>query len=100
MTFENFEKFIALDKANSEKIFKLCELGVDLINYEETNNQIFNLLLSEIFPKEAIDWIYWFMYERHDNGKPQAWDEDGTVICFDTVEDLYNFIQENYGEKI
>jgi hypothetical protein len=44
MKLEVFEKIVTLIKEQSERSFKLAEMGVDLINYEDSYSAAITLL--------------------------------------------------------
>ena len=93
MTLENFEKLIALQKAYDKKISEAYSLGIDLIEFLDSYS-ILILLLKEIYNDRGVDWIEWYLYERTDDGTPQAWDENKNPIAYD-VPSLYMLL-ENY----
>lgn len=70
-----------------------------ILNYDnpivEYSEDLFNQLLQKDFDKEDIDTIYWWMYELGDKSKPSMWDKDGNVIPMESIEDLWNFINNN-----
>lgn len=55
---------------------------------------IINAFLEELFTKEQVDWIYWYLFERVDlNGNiSKCWDENGNEIIIKNPEDLWNFL--------
>lgn len=95
MKLEVFEKIITLIKAHEEKSFKLAELGVDLINYDDNNAAVITLLLRAYYGTEGEDWISWYLFEREsfDGSINQAWDKDGNEICYD-IPSLWKCVEE------
>ena len=85
MTYETFEKLITELQGISDKYGKLYALGVDLLNYDEPNQRAISLLMEELFGKEGMGWIDWFIYERisHSGEVLGAWDKEGNPICYD-----------------
>ena len=85
MRYETFEKLITQLQTNSDRYKKLYDLGVDLLNYDEPNQKAISLLMEELFGKEGMEWIDWFLYERvsHSGEILEAWDKDNNPICYD-----------------
>lgn len=95
MKLEVFEKIVTLIKEQNEKSFKLAELGVDLINYDDASASAITLLLRAYYGKEGEDWISWYIFEREsfDGSINCAWDKDGTEICYD-IPSLWKCVEE------
>jgi hypothetical protein len=95
MKLEVFEKIVTLIKEQSERSFKLAEMGVDLINYEDSYAAAITLLLRVYYGKEGEDWISWYIYEREGlSGEIlKAWDKDGNEICYD-IPSLWKCVEE------
>lgn len=71
------------------------DLGVDLLSYGDAYYaQVVKPLLLQVFTKEGLDWIEWFIYERESfsGSTLQAWDEKGKEICFD-IPSLYDTVK-------
>ena len=90
-----FEKIITLIKEQSELSCKLAKMGVDLINYEDSYATAITLLFSAYYGSAGEDWISWYLYERESlSGEIlQAWDTDGTEICYD-IPSLWKCVEE------
>jgi len=62
----------------------LYELDIDTINFSDNYISVINILLDVYYGKEGTDWIYWYLYERDENGDQyQATTSDGKPICYD-----------------
>jgi|APGre2960657404_1045060.scaffolds.fasta_scaffold01650_6 hypothetical protein len=95
MKLEVFEKIITLIKQHSERSFKLAEMGVDLINYEDAYSGAITLLFNAYYGSDGEDWISWYLYERESfSGEIlQARDKDGNEICYD-IPSLWKYVEE------
>ena len=95
MKLEVFEKILTLIKEQSERSFKLAEMGVDLINYEDSYAAAITLLLRAYYGAEGEDWISWYLYEKEGlSGEIlQAWDKEGNEICYD-IPSLWKCVEE------
>lgn len=95
MKLEVFEKIVTLIKEQSERSFKLAEMGVDLINYEDSYAAAITLLLRAYYGTEGEDWISWYLYEKESlSGEIlQAWDKEGNEICYD-IPSLWKCVEE------
>jgi len=54
--------------------------------------KLFDQVLTHEFKEEAVDIIYWWMYE-HDKSEEEMWDEDGKTIPMRTLNDLWNYVK-------
>ena len=96
MKLEVFEKVINQIKEQDEKISALYKMGVDLIEFSDSYSSLRSLLLRAYYGEEGEDWISWFLYERDSSvgaDPNQAWDKDGTPICYD-IPSLWKCIEE------
>ena len=95
MKLEVFEKIVTLIKEQSERSFKLAEMGVDLINYEDSYAAAITLLLRAYYGAEGEDWISWYLYEKESlSGEIlQAWNKEGNEICYD-IPSLWKCVEE------
>lgn len=78
-----------------KKDSKAYDLGIDLLSYDdEYYAQVVKPLLLQVFTKEGLDWIEWFIYERESfsGSTLQAWNEKGKEICFD-IPSLYDTVK-------
>jgi len=95
MKLEVFEKIVTLIKEQSERSFKLAEMGVDLINYEDSYSAAITLLFRAYYGAEGEDWISWYLYEKESlSGEIlQAWDKEGNEMCYD-IPSLWKCVEE------
>lgn len=87
-----FKEVIEKIKLLNFQIYEYYKFGIDLHESKhpvaETAYSVIDLLLYDVFTKEQIDLIMWFMYEN-DFGECGL-DYDGVEI--NTVDDLYKII--------
>ena len=95
MKFGDFEKIISLLKEESERIRKIYDEGIDLINFVDQYHEIIKILITEIYGESGYDWFSWFCHEKDFGAKNlEAHDENGNPICYD-VKSLWEFLEEN-----
>lgn len=96
MTFNQFKEFIEDIQSFEKYIDDLNDLKIDISNTPIYT--IFYNMVSRIEEKEftasQIEWIDWWLYERvcMDSSINQAWDKEGNEIKLDTIEDIWNVI--------
>ena len=98
MQLEKFKKIIDSIRESSDRTQQLYKLNVDLIGYDDKLYEAINIMFEDIYGTQGNEWIGWFCYEndygRHDL---QAFDGDNR-IC-QTVEDLWEYIEQNHSQK-
>ena len=95
MSYEQFEKLIKNLEKCRERSHSLYQLGVDLMDYDETYQEIISTLMTYAFDVEGKDWIDWYLYEKPGlgNGEPlKAFDKDNNEICHN-IESLWETIK-------
>lgn len=120
MEYKIFESIILKLKKYDEKITKLYDHGIDLINFNDDLQKIIADLLIEIYGKYGYEWISWFCYDNNfgepiDKGnikyykkqddklieieKPehQAIDEKGNPICHD-IKSLWKYVEKQINQ--
>jgi len=100
MTKETFQKIILKIQLINTKDHEFYKLGVDLSKYSEDHMIIIQELMEEVFNKEQLGWIEWYLYERESlikKGKPnKAWKKVGrkkVEICH-TIDSLWETVNE------
>jgi len=87
MTFEEFKAIIDLMVDNSKRVDAIYDLKIDLLEFNDDNQQLVCLLWKQLLTKDGYDWLQWFLYEKNyiSDGKGRkemiAWDDDGKEIC-------------------
>ena len=105
MTLETFTKLLDNYTEAYSKSMAVSQLGINLDEYSEIFQKNTELLLGEVFTKEGVECIFWFLYEKdyiegnlRDDMK--AWDEHDQEICQD-VPRLYRFlVQSEYVKNL
>lgn len=99
MKFKDFDDYLNKRKAIEEKINKLYDLNVDLIDFCDCFYELENMLFKEIYGEKGLDWISWYLCERDNNGdKYQATDENNKPICYSN-KSLWEFLEKNYKNE-
>jgi hypothetical protein len=96
MDYEKFKKVIENLEKVSERSHSIHQLGIDLMEYEDTYHNIITNLLLTVFNEEGKDWIDWYLYERvgFTNKVNLATDKDGNEICYD-IPSLWEEVKNN-----
>lgn len=99
MTFEKFEKLINDLQIQEEVVHSLYKSKVDLIDFVDPYHGIIHDLIAEIYGKEGLDWWSWFCYENeYGSGTLEAWEADGTPICYD-LKSLWEYLEKNKKDE-
>ncbi len=98
MDKQTFTKLCSLTKDSHIVVRKAYEIGIDLIEFCNTETQISELLWKSILTEEGFGWLSWFLYEKAyvDGLKKdmKAYDENKNEICT-SVDSLYDFLKQN-----
>lgn len=97
ITFNDFKEFIKDIQSFEKYIDDLYELKIDICNTPIYNTfySMVDRIENKEFTSSQTEWIDFWLYERtniFDNSVNQAYDKDGNEIKLDTVEDLWNVI--------
>ena len=97
MTIKEFTELIEDYQKNQEEIDTICNIFPSFFEIKpiEYTHKLFDEILKAYFEEEAIDTIYWYLFEHDDKSKPGMWDEEGNVIPMENIEDLWNYVK-NY----
>lgn len=90
MTKEGFVKLIENAQNYSKELDRWYNFGIELyeLPISELGWGFLNITLSELFSDEGVDWINWWLFEN------QAYNEDGSMIPTDTIDDLWELVKE------
>ena len=96
---EEFFKIIEEHEVQQECLDKISKAGLQIFDSDiiEYGNIMFDRVMKAYFTEDGIDWIYWWLYELksfNDLG-PYVFDENGNPISVDTLDDLWNLVQEH-----
>lgn len=93
---EDFIKLINRYKKNNTYIDKVCEIFPYFYESEVVDFGwlMFESLIRALFEEEGADWINWWLMEKGDNPEFKAYDKDNKEIPTETVDDLWNLVEE------
>ena len=100
ITKEDFIKIIEYIKEINKESDKWSDVGIDFIMTNLGNSIcIFqDIVLQAMFIDKGVDWIDWWLYEKpalFEGDEPnKAYNEDGSEIPTETVDDLWNIIKD------
>lgn len=99
MEYNEFLKIILSQKEASEKVNKVYELGIDLIEFVDIYESVISILIKEIYGEEGAEWYCWFCYDNEYGEKGvQAWDKDEQPIFY-SIETAWEYLEANYKIK-
>jgi hypothetical protein len=123
MEYSKFSQIVLRLKKNSEVKRKVYKLGIDLIEFDEDLHKIINLLISEVYGEQGLEWFQWFCWESdfgekdwskhpsysivdgvmvktHDSGEVRhgANDENGNPICH-SIQSTWEYLEENHSKE-
>jgi hypothetical protein len=124
MTYERFLKITLGVKKEGERLKKLYDMGLDLIEFSDPYHSIIAELIKEVYGDEGYEWWSWFCLESdfgekdwsqgityktkkdgtseivHKNGEVRwgAHDKEGNPICY-SFESTWEYLEKNYTKK-
>ena len=96
----NFVAMInAIEKYDAE-IERWNDFGIELYELPicEITWEIINMYLEEMFNKDGVDWINWYIYERKSIFTGEVlpcFDEEGKEFYVNTPEDLWKLVEQH-----
>jgi hypothetical protein len=93
MTLTELQNLLNLIDAHNKRTQEAYKIGIDLTEFDESAQEVIDLLLKRIFNEDQYECLSWWMYEK-DFGRRedlQMWDADGNEVCR-TVEELHQFL--------
>ena len=96
----NFVAMInAIEKYDAE-IERWADFGIELYELPicELTWELINMYLEEMFNKDGVDWINWYIYERKSiiTGEVlPCFDEEGKEFYVNTPEDLWKLVEQH-----
>lgn len=96
LTKSEFIKLLEERDDQENRIDTLSSIGVDIFDSPliEYGNMMFERLIEAHFTLEGADWIYWWIYEKDGDPDMKAWDENHNEIPLETMEDLWNLVEQ------
>jgi hypothetical protein len=101
---EKFTKLIqTLDEIEVRSIIMGGDLGLDFTKYDDKFYSVIDGLLGLLYPKEACELIFFYLYERinEDGSTNELVDEDGNIVPLVSPTDLWyliKIIQDKIGK--
>jgi hypothetical protein len=96
----NFVAMInAIEKYDAE-VERWADFGIELYELPicELTWELINMYLEEMFNKDGIDWINWYIYERKSIFTGEVlpcFDEKGKEFYVNTPEDLWKLVEQH-----
>ena len=96
----NFVAMInAIEKYDAE-IERWADFGIELYELPicELTWELINMYLEEMFNKDGVDWINWYIYERKSIFTGEVlpcFDEEGKEFYVNTPEDLWKLVEQH-----
>ena len=89
----------AIEKYDAE-VERWADFGIELYELPicELTWELINMYLEEMFNKDGIDWINWYIYERKSIFTGEVlpcWDEEGKEFYVNTPEDLWKLVEQH-----
>jgi hypothetical protein len=89
----------AIERYDAE-VERWADFGIELYELPicELTWELINMYLEEMFNKDGVDWINWYIYERKSviTGEVlPCWDEEGKEFYVNTPEDLWKLVEQH-----
>jgi hypothetical protein len=103
MNYKEFKKIIDLQISHSQKIQKLYNLKINLLEAFDEQDKVIDALWKQVLTADGDDWLGWYLYEKDGiSGKPRKdlKAHDGDVeICKD-IKGLYDYLSKQKYFKL
>ena len=95
----NFVAMINAIERYDAEVERWADFGIELYELPicELTWEIINMYLEEMFNKDGVDWINWYIYERKSiiTGEVlPCFDEEGKEFYVNTPEDLWKLVEQ------
>lgn len=100
ITKEQFTELINTILAFNKELDRWHEFGIDLFDLPigDISTRMSELTYTNLFDDKGIDWINWWLYDRpalfEDYEPNKAYNEDGSEIPTETIDDLWNLVEK------
>lgn len=89
----------AIEKYDAE-VERWADFGIELYELPicELTWELINMYLEEVFNKDGVDWINWYIYERKSIFTGEVlpcFDEEGKEFYVNTPEDLWKLVEQH-----
>ena len=96
----NFVAMINAIERYDAEVERWADFGIELYELPicELTWELINMYLEEVFNKDGIDWINWYIYERKSIFTGEVlpcFDEEGNEFYVNTPEDLWKLVEQH-----
>ena len=96
----NFVAMVNAIERYDAEVERWADFGIELYELPicELTWEIINMYLEEMFNKDGVDWINWYIYERTSIFTGEVlpcWDEEGKEFYVNTPEDLWKLVEQH-----
>ena len=96
----NFVAMVNAIERYDAEVERWADFGIELYELPicELTWEIINMYLEEMFNKDGVDWINWYIYERKSIFTGEVlpcWDEEGKEFYVNTPEDLWKLVEQH-----
>ena len=96
----NFVAMINTIEKYDAEVERWADFGIELYELPicELTWELINMYLEEMFNKDGIDWINWYIYERKSIFTGEVlpcFDEEGKEFYVNTPEDLWKLVEQH-----
>jgi hypothetical protein len=96
----NFVAMVDAIERYDAEVERWADFGIELYELPicELTWEIINMYLEEMFNKDGIDWINWYIYERKSIFTGEVlpcFDEEGKEFYVNTPEDLWKLVEQH-----
>jgi hypothetical protein len=96
----NFVAMINAIERYDAEVERWADFGIELYELPicELTWEIINMYLEEMFNKDGVDWINWYIYERKSIFTGEVlpcFDEEGKEFYVNTPEDLWKLVEQH-----
>ena len=96
----NFVAMVNAIERYDAEVERWADFGIELYELPicELTWEIINMHLEEMFNKDGVDWINWYIYERKSIFTGEVlpcFDEEGKEFYVNTPEDLWKLVEQH-----
>lgn len=93
---KTFQQIIYLMSNSDDKLRKLHELDIDLVELFDPLHSVISHLIGSIYGCEGLDNFNWWCFDKDYGIRKDITmkDEDGNILC-ETIEDLHQYLEDN-----
>lgn len=93
---KTFQQIIYLMSNSDDKLRKLHELDIDLVELFDPLHSVISHLIGSIYGCEGLDIFNWWCFDKNYGiiKDIKMEDKDGNILC-ETIEDLHQYLEDN-----